>query len=107
MAAGNPFSHVIQHPLKTTEADLGPLTPNGEITLLSDQITMIILAGVLLWLLLPTAFRRRKETDEVEANSIFLGGWARAAENVNAERETGDPCAHGSLPSSRAAKRVV
>lgn len=67
MAAGsNPLSHVIQHPLVTTEADVGLLTPNGEITLLSDQITMMISAGVLLSLFLPMAFRRKRKAAGVE-----------------------------------------
>ena len=65
MAAGsNPLSHVVQHPIVTTEVDLGPLTPNGEITLLSDHITMIIAAGLLLTLFLPPLFRRRKTDDD-------------------------------------------
>lgn len=69
MAAGsNPLSHVVQHPLKTVPAEVGPLTPNGEITVLSDQITMMILAAVLLVLLLPPLFKRRsKGEDDVES----------------------------------------
>jgi len=46
MAAGSsPFSHVVQHPLVKQELDLGPLTPGGEITVLSDHITMIRSSG--------------------------------------------------------------
>ena len=68
MAAGaNPLEHVIQHSLKTVEADLGPLTPNGEITVMSDHISMILLAGFLLMLILPPVFRRRKATDPIQA----------------------------------------
>ena len=62
----NPLSHVIQHPLVTTEADLGPLTPNGEITLLSDHITMIIAAGLLVSLFLPLALRRKRSAEGIE-----------------------------------------
>jgi len=81
MAAGsNPLSHVIQHPLKTVEADLGPLTPNGEITVLSDQITMIILAGLLLSFLLPPLFRRRRKKEGLEG--MVPGGFANGIEAV-------------------------
>jgi len=68
MAAGsNPLSHIVQHPLVTREADLGPLTPNGEITLMSDHISMLILAGLLLTLFFPPLFRRfRRDVDELE-----------------------------------------
>lgn len=65
MFAANPLDHVIQHPLVTKEADLGPLTPQGEITVLSDQITMMILAAVLLMVFLPLWVRRRRGGGEV------------------------------------------
>ncbi len=81
MAAGeSPLSHVIQHPLVTTEADLGPLTPAGEITVLSDQITMIILAGLLLGLFLPPLFRRRRGGDELEG--LVPRGFANGLELI-------------------------
>jgi F-type H+-transporting ATPase subunit a len=81
MAAGsNPLSHVIQHPLKTTEADLGPLTPNGEITLMSDHISMLILAGLLLGLFLPPLFRRRKAKEELD--SLVPSGFGHGIEAV-------------------------
>ncbi len=60
MTGSNPLSHVIQHPIKTVPAEPGLLTPNGEITVMSDQIAMIILAGLLLMLFLPRAMRRNK-----------------------------------------------
>jgi hypothetical protein len=44
----SPLEHVVQHPLIERPAHLGPLTPNGKITVFSDQIAMIILAGLLL-----------------------------------------------------------
>ena len=80
MAGSNPLSHVIQHPLVTREAETGLLTPNGEITILSDQITMIILAGFLLSLFLPSFFRRRKGDSEVE--NLVPRGWANGIEAV-------------------------
>lgn len=61
----NPLDHIIQHPLVTGKADLGFFTPKGEITLLSDHIVMMLLAGLLLIVLLPRLVRRRKGTDEV------------------------------------------
>ena len=65
MAPENPLSHVIQHPLKEIPADLGVLTPKGVITLLSDQILMMILAGLLLVFVLPlpAAPARRRRPD--------------------------------------------
>ena len=66
MAGSNPLSHVIQHPIKTVPADLGPLTPNGEITVMSDHISMILAAGLLLMIFVPPMFKRRKTGDELE-----------------------------------------
>ncbi len=81
MAAGSdPLSHIVQHPLITAEADLGPLTPEGQVTLLSDHISMIILAGILLTLFFPRVFRRRKRADELEA--MVPSGWANGLEAV-------------------------
>ena len=65
MMAENPLEHVVQHPLLQTDGHLGPLTPAGKITLLSDQIVMMIVAGLLLMLFLPALVRRRKGTDAV------------------------------------------
>jgi F-type H+-transporting ATPase subunit a len=65
MAAENPLSHVLQHPLVERPADLGFLTPRGVVTLLSDQILMMILAGLLLVLLVPRLARRRAGTDPI------------------------------------------
>ncbi len=66
MATGaNPLSHVVQHPIKTVPADMGPLTPQGEITVMSDQIAMILGAGLLLIVFMPLLFRR-KESQTLE-----------------------------------------
>lgn len=65
LMAASPLEHVIQHPLVQTPADLGPLTPEGKITLLSDQIVVMILAGLLLTLFVPVLVRRRRSTDTV------------------------------------------
>jgi F-type H+-transporting ATPase subunit a len=65
VAAANPLEHVVQHPIVTREMDLGPLTPEGVVTLFSDQIAMILLSGVLLAVLLPIIVRRRRGSDEI------------------------------------------
>lgn len=54
MAAPNPLSHVVQHPISTLEIG------GREFTLFSDQISMIVLAGFLLMLVLPRSLRRKK-----------------------------------------------
>ncbi|MCP4660899.1 MAG: F0F1 ATP synthase subunit A [bacterium] len=60
----NPLSHVVPHPVMTHDAELGLLTPDGVITVLSDQIMMLILAG-LVCLCLPFLVRRRRDRSEV------------------------------------------
>ena len=65
MAPENPLSHVIQHPLKEIPADLGMLTPRGVITVLSDQIVMMIVAGLLLMFVLPLLLRRHAGADPI------------------------------------------
>lgn len=65
MAPENPLSHVIQHPLREVPADLGLLTPKGVITVFSDQIAMLILAGLLLILVMPYLLRRRALSDPI------------------------------------------
>ena len=64
-AAENPLEHVLQHPLVQRPANLGILTPQHQITLLSDQIAMMIVAGLLLVLFVPMLVRRRRGTDPV------------------------------------------
>ena len=66
MAPENPLSHVIQHPLKEIPADLGILTPRGVITLLSDQIVMMIVAMAILWGGLALAIRNLNRTTREE-----------------------------------------
>src|SRR3954463_12621389 len=62
----SPLEHVVQHPLIERSAHLGPLTPNGTITLFSDQIAMILLAGLLLIALVPMLVRRRRGRNGVD-----------------------------------------
>lgn len=68
MAEASPLEHVIQHPLIQKPASLGKiLTPAGKITVLSDQISMLIVAGLLLSLFLPVLVRRRHAREGVGA----------------------------------------
>lgn len=61
----SPLEHVIQHPIVQRPADLGFLSPGGKVTLLSDQIVMMIVGGLLLALFVPALVRRRRGGDEV------------------------------------------
>ncbi len=79
-SGSNPLEHVVQHPLWTQEADLGLLTQEGEITLLSDHILMLIAAGVLLMLFLPRLVRKRQGTDEV--GRLVPSGFANFIEAI-------------------------
>ena len=65
--AESPLSHVVQHPLIQQSADYGLLTPDGKITVFSDQIAMIALAGVLLIALVPMIVKRRRKVAGVDA----------------------------------------
>ena len=80
MAADNPLSHVVQHPLVQVDADLGFLTPGGKLTVLSDQIAMMILAGFLLVLFVPALVRRRAGRDPI--GRLVPTGWANFFEVV-------------------------
>ena len=81
-AESNPLSHVVQHPLVTREAEPGLLTPNGEITLLSDHISMILLAGLLLSLFFPPLFKRRRKGDDSEIERLVPKGFANGIEAI-------------------------
>jgi F-type H+-transporting ATPase subunit a len=63
----SPLEHVVQHSLVERPAHLGPLTPNGTITLFSDQIAMVALAGVLLLALVPILVKKRRGNAGVDA----------------------------------------
>ena len=66
MSSGSsPLGHIVQHPIVQKEADVGLLTPEGVVTVWSDHISMIVLAGFLLMLLVPRSARRRAGDDEV------------------------------------------
>jgi F-type H+-transporting ATPase subunit a len=67
VSTGSPLDHIVQHPIRTAEADYGPLTPEGVVTWFSDHISMILVAGVFLMLVLPMSLRRRKGDDGIES----------------------------------------
>ena len=79
-ASGNPLEHVVQHPLVTTEGHFGPLTPEGKITLFSDQISMMVLAALLLAFVLPALLRKKRTKDPVE--HMVPSGFANFVEVV-------------------------
>jgi len=88
LASSNPLHHVIQHAIKTTPVDLESkwgifgwvLAPKGEITILSDQITMIVAAGILLTLLFPMLVGKRKGSDDI--NRMVPTGFANFLETI-------------------------
>jgi len=92
--AESPLEHIVQHPLIERPADLGPLTPNGVITIFSDQIAMIALAGVLLIALVPLMVRRRRGKGDV-AGLVPAGG-ANMLEAVcqYIRKEVAEPALH-------------
>jgi F-type H+-transporting ATPase subunit a len=65
MMASDPLEHVVQHPILQVPADLGALTPEGKISLLTDQTATLIVAGLLLMMFVPMLIRRRRGTDEI------------------------------------------
>ncbi len=88
LASSNPLEHVIQHPMTTLPVDLESkwgivgwvLTPEAEITILSDQITMIAAAGILLTLLMPMLAGKRRGTDEI--GRLVPTGFANFLETI-------------------------
>jgi len=75
------MEHVIQHPLWTMPLDLGfPFTPNGDITLLSDQLVMMMVAGFLLVVVLPGLIRKRRGSDDVDR--LVPSGFANFMESI-------------------------
>jgi F-type H+-transporting ATPase subunit a len=75
----SPLEHIVQHPLVERPANLGPLTPNGVVTVFSDQIAMLVLAGLLL-LFVPLMVRRRRSRDDL--GSLTPSGSANMIEAI-------------------------
>ena len=90
----SPLEHVVQHPLIERPANFGPLTPNGKITIFSDQIAMIILAGLLLVALVPMLVKRRRGKAGVDA--LVPTGSANGLEAIceYLRKEVAEPALH-------------
>jgi len=80
MASENPLGHVVQHPIRQINADLGFLTPEHKITVLSDQIVMMLVAAFLLIVLVPLLVRRRAGSDAI--GRLVPRGWGNFFEVV-------------------------
>lgn len=89
----SPLEHIVQHPLVERPASLGPLTPNGVVTVFSDQIAMLVLAGAIL-LCLPLLIRRRRSRDDVGA--LVPSGSANMIEAVcqYLRKDVAEPALH-------------
>lgn len=95
LGAANPLDHVVQHPLVTRPLDLGfPWTPEGVITLLSDQIVMMIVAGLLLIFFFPMLVRGRQGPDEI--GRLVPRGFANLIEVIcqYLRKEVAEPALH-------------
>ena len=90
----SPLEHIVQHPLVERPASVGMLTPDGKITVFSDQIAMIALAGILLIALVPMLIRRRRGSAGVDA--MVPTGSANTLEAVcdYLRREVAEPVLH-------------
>ena len=76
----NPLSHVIPHPLAQKPLEWGFLTPEGVVTLLSDQIVIMILGALLLCLVFPRLANKRRGADGIAA--LVPKGFAAFVEMV-------------------------
>jgi F-type H+-transporting ATPase subunit a len=86
LASASPLEHVVQHPIVEVDADLGNSLLNlvfakdGVITILSDQITALMIAAILLIFLFPGSLRKRRGTDTI--GRLIPIGFANAVEAV-------------------------
>ncbi len=90
----SPLEHIVQHPLIERPAAVGPLTPDGKITVFSDQIAMIALAGVLLVAIMPLIVKRRRGASGVD--SMVPAGPANMIEAIceYLRKEVAEPALH-------------
>ena len=80
LAPDNPLSHVVPHPIKSVEYDMGMLTPNGVVTVLSNQIVIMIAGCLILCLIFP--FLARKRRDQSETGRLVTSGMASFVELI-------------------------
>ncbi len=94
LAASNPLDHVVQHPLVTLEVGESFLTPDGQITVFSDQIVMLITAGALLMLLLPRVVKAYGSAEAEE--SLVPRGFLNFIETIcqYLRKEVAEPALH-------------
>ena len=90
----SPLEHIVQHPLVQRPSAVGPLTPEGKITVFSDQIAMLALAGILLIALVPMLVKRRRGKSGVDA--MVPTGSANGIEAVceYLRKEVAEPALH-------------
>jgi F-type H+-transporting ATPase subunit a len=90
----SPLEHIVQHPLVERSASVGPLTPDGKITVFSDQIAMLALAGLLLVALVPLMVKRRRGKSGVD--TMVPSGSANMLEAVcdYLRKEVAEPVLH-------------
>jgi F-type H+-transporting ATPase subunit a len=90
----SPLEHIVQHPLIERPAKVSPLTPEGKVTLLSDQIAMLMLGGLLLVALIPMMVKRRRGKTGVD--TMVPSGSANMLEAVcdYLRKEVAEPVLH-------------
>jgi F-type H+-transporting ATPase subunit a len=90
----SPLEHIVQHPLIERPAKVGVLTPDGKITVFSDQIAMLALAGLLLVALVPMMVKRRRGKTGVDA--MVPAGSANMLEAIcdYLRKEVAEPVLH-------------
>jgi len=90
----SPLEHVVQHPLVERSVAPGALTPEGKITIFSDQIAMLALAGILLIALMPMLVKRRRGKGDVDA--LVPSGSANMLEAIceYLRKEVAEPVLH-------------
>src|SRR5262245_35149453 len=90
----SPLEHIVQHPLIERPASVGVLTPEGKITVFSDQMAMIALAGLLLVALVPMMVKRRRGKTGVDA--LVPSGSANMLEAIcdYLRKEVAEPVLH-------------
>ncbi|MEM1177234.1 MAG: F0F1 ATP synthase subunit A [Acidobacteriota bacterium] len=79
-AGDNPLSHVVPHPIKQIPLDAGFLTPKGLLTVVSDQIVIMVLGALLLCLIFPALARKRR--GESGLGALIPGGFANFVEMI-------------------------
>lgn len=79
-AGDNPLSHVVPHPLKQVHFEAGFLTPEGLLTILSDQIVIMIVGALILCSIFPALVRKRRGADGIAA--MVPGGFATFVEMI-------------------------